>query len=144
MIPRNFIVTEDPVKVEQIERNPASITSSSAEESSFPVPETKTSNHDILWEHHFSRLGPDSNRGICLECGKKLACTQGNTTGLSRHLQTHHKDQWQEYLGRRVSRDQGREANRARIRGIRNAEAASLRDAAAPVIGGNQEDLLGS
>ena len=134
-----FSLTGEPVKSKHMEAS-ASAPLASADENC--CPETRTSNQNLLWEHHFSRPNADSNTGTCLECGKNLACSQGNTTGLSRHLQTHHKDQWQEYTARRAGRDQARQEKRARVREIRTAEAAALKDAA--VACGNPKDLIGS
>ena len=47
-----------------------------------------TSKHSLVWDY-FEKL--PTGKASCKTCRKEVACTGGNTTGLGRHLDSHHK-----------------------------------------------------
>ena len=47
-----------------------------------------TKQHSLVWEY-FEKL--PTGKARCKNCRKELACTGGNTSGLGRHLDSHHK-----------------------------------------------------
>ena len=72
---------------------------------------TPTSNKSLLW-NHFDKT--DTGKGKCRVCKKELATSGGNTTGLARHLETHHKAQWKSYSKEKDDRDAEKAAERKR------------------------------
>ena len=69
-------------------------------------------NYSLLWSF-FSKT--DNGKGKCNTCKLELANTDGNTTGMSRHLQAKHKKEWLEYTKLRDNRDKVKEAEKAKI-----------------------------
>ena len=69
-------------------------------------------NYSLLWSF-FSK----TDKGKCNTCKIELANTDGNTTGMSRHLQAKHKKEWLEYTKLREDRDKAKEAEKAKRKG---------------------------
>ena len=71
-------------------------------------------NYSLLWSF-FSKT--DNGKVKCNTCKLELANTDGNTTGMSRHLQAKHKKEWLEYTKLRDDRDKAKEAEKAKRKG---------------------------
>ena len=71
-------------------------------------------NASLLWSF-FTKT--DGGKGKCNTCKLELANSDGNTTGMSRHLQAKHKKEWLDYSKLRDDRDKAKEAEKARRKG---------------------------
>ena len=73
--------------------------------------QTSRGSKSLLWGNFFERVG--DSKAKCHRCECELQATDGNTTGLSRHLQAKHRLDWQRYCQQRGERNEGREAGKA-------------------------------
>ena len=74
--------------------------------------ERKTSrrSQSLLWGSYFERLG--DSKAKCNSCGCQVQTTNGNTTGMMRHLQTRHSQEWQLYCQQRSQRKEVKTAEK--------------------------------
>ena len=66
--------------------------------SSWQVP-GRITNQSLLWDKFFKRVG--YSKATCNRCDQELSTTDVNTTGMARHLQAKHSQDWQLYCQQR-------------------------------------------
>ena len=71
----------------------------------------RITNQSLLWDNFFKRLS--YSKATCNRCGQELATTHGNTTGMARHLEARHSQDWQIYCQQRREKKVAKAAREA-------------------------------